>query len=295
MDNATHALIGYALYAASKSQVQENHKKWYAGAAILGTEIPDIEAFTMLWGNDVYLIWHRNFTHSILFTPIMALLAIGILSIFSRKRNISWKRMYFLALGGVTSHWLFDYFNQWGTGLFEPFLQERYSLGILPIVDMVLLVIFALGFVLRRKKGSRKAFRAVWAMIFLYLIIQGGQNLWIRQEIAPYYEQHVVSADFIPGQFHVIGKSGEKVEIYQRSLFAEGKKTILKGINDPSIISSVLQDEEAKAIAWFSPFYLVMVEEDGPQERAILLDPRFYRNGSSFLRKEVILEKNYVN
>jgi inner membrane protein len=61
MDNVTHALLGYAVYGATKDNRMENDKKWYIAAAVLGAEIPDIEAFTTFFGYDVYLYWHRDF------------------------------------------------------------------------------------------------------------------------------------------------------------------------------------------------------------------------------------------
>jgi inner membrane protein len=188
MDNVTHALLGYAVYGATKDNRMENDKKWYIAAAVLGAEIPDIEAFTTFFGYDVYLYWHRDFTHSILFTPIMALLTIVILSLFSKNRSLSWKRMYLLALGGVITHWLFDYLNTWGTGLLEPVVNERYSLGFLPIIDIVLITIIALGFYLRKKMGTRRAFQWVWGLIFIYVSVQAGQNIWIQQKVSERYD-----------------------------------------------------------------------------------------------------------
>jgi inner membrane protein len=289
MDNVTHAILGYAVYAATKNNDLEKDKKWYIAAAVLGAEIPDIEAFTTFFGYEAYLYWHRDFTHSILFSPFMALLTIAIIRLFSKQQPLSWKRMYWLALGGVTTHWLFDYFNTWGTGLFEPFVNERYSLGFLPIIDMVLIMIFAFGFYLRKKIGTRRAFQFVWGLLFIYASAQAGQNLWIHQDVSARYDQQVVVADFIPGQFTVVGKKSDRVEIYSRSLFKEGEKTILKSNEDPALMDEVLKDPEARAIAWFSPFVVITVEEKEGEKRAVLFDPRFYRNGSSFLSIEVVL------
>jgi inner membrane protein len=289
MDNVTHAILGYAVYAATKNNNMEKHKKWYIAAAVLGAEIPDIEAFTTFFGYDAYLYWHRHFTHSILFSPFMALLAIGMIRMFSKQRPLSWKRMYWLALGGVTTHWLFDYLNTWGTGLLEPVVNERYSLGFLPIIDIVLIIIFAFGFYLRKKIGTRRAFQWVWALLFVYVSAQAGQNLWIHQDVSAEYDQLVVAADFIPGQFTVIGKRGEQVEIYSRSLWTEEEKTILKSNEDPALMEKVFKDPEAQAIVWFSPFVVITAEENDGESRAIIYDPRFYRNGSSFLSVKVNL------
>jgi inner membrane protein len=69
MDNVTHALLGYAVYAGAKKEWMEKDKKWYIAAAVLGSEISDIEAFTTFFGYDVYLVWHRDFGSSLSFAP----------------------------------------------------------------------------------------------------------------------------------------------------------------------------------------------------------------------------------
>lgn len=148
------------------------------------------------------------------------------------------------------------------------------------------------------ERRTTKAFRIIWALIFVHIVMQGGQNLWIQQEASKQYEEQVVAADFLPGRFTVVGKSGDDVEIYDRSLLLEGlappnlEKIVLKSENDPRIMEQILEDPEAAAIAWFSPFYVVQVEEEGNQRKAILFDPRFYRDGKSFLRKEVVLQND---
>jgi hypothetical protein len=72
-------------------------------------------------------------------------------------------------------------------------------------------------------------------------------------------------------------------------LFNEGEKTVLISNEDPALMEQVLQDPEARAIAWFSPFVVVTVEEKDGQTRAQLFDPRFFRNGSSFLSTRVLI------
>lgn len=56
---------------------------------------------------------------------------------------------------------------------------------------------------------------------------------------------------------------------------------------EPNLTKKVLENPEAKAIAWFSPFVVINVKEN----QAVLFDPRFYRNGSSFLKAEVSLNE----
>ena len=89
MDNLTHGLLGYALYAATDTKdLSRKERAGYAAAAVIGAEIPDIESFTTFFGDEAYLTWHRGFTHSFLFSPAMALLALGIVALFNRFRPL---------------------------------------------------------------------------------------------------------------------------------------------------------------------------------------------------------------
>lgn len=287
MDNFTHGLLGYGIYALTKRRWMEDQKKWYTAAAVLGAEVPDVDAWTFT-NLDAYLRIHRGITHSALFSPIMALFVTGLLLVLKRDRKaLSWKWIYGLSfLGGIT-HWLFDWFNTWGTGLLEPFVHARYSLGFLPIVDPLLLLFFGLGFYLRKRLGARKAFVQVWALIFLYLVSQASQNLWIKHEAAKKYDQTVVAAGFIPGEFTVIGKKGSTFEVYQKSLFSEGEKIRIQSDTNPLVVQKVLSNPQAQTIAWFSPFYAITLEKDG--QYAMIFDPRFYRSGDSFIKAVIDL------
>jgi inner membrane protein len=287
LDNFTHGLLGYGIYALMKRKEMDHQKKWYAAAAILGAEIADVDAWTFT-NLDAYLRIHRGLTHSALFTPVMALSAAGILFALKRDRKaLSWKWIYGLSFFGGITHWLFDWFNTWGTGLLEPFVHARYSLGFLPIVDPLLFLIFGLGFFMRKKLGTKKAFLQICGLIFLYLVSQASQNLWIKHKVSPNYDQTVVAAGFIPGEFTVIGKRGSTFEIYRKSLFSEGEKTKIQSDTNPLLVQKVLSRPEARTIAWFSPFYAITLEPNG--KYAMIYDPRFYRNGDSFIKAVIDL------
>ncbi|BAB04752.1 metal-dependent hydrolase [Halalkalibacterium halodurans] len=291
MDTVTHGLLGYGVYAAFKKPFMETHKKWYALASIVAAEIPDIDGLLFNDG-EAYLRIHRGLTHSLLISPLMAALAVGIIYLvaFKKRKELSWKWIYFLSFFSVLSHLGADWLTTWGTGLLEPFVDSRYSLGFLPIVDLPILLFFITGFILRKKLGTKKAFRIVWIAIFMYVGSQGMQNLWIKQQVSEQYEETVVSASFIPTQFTVFGKNGNVIEIYSKSLWSEGEKTIIETVDDPLIVEKVLEDPYAETIAWFAPFYGITLDEN--EQHAVIFDPRFYNRGTSILETEVLVGEN---
>ena len=286
MDNLTHGLLGYGVYALLKKPKMERHKKWYGFAAIVAAELPDLDSF--IFNDDIaYLRVHRGITHSLLVSPLMAAVVIGVFYALARKqrKEIQWAHMYLLAFLGLLTHLTSDWMNTWGTGLLEPWVNSRYSLGFLPIIDLVILSLFLVGFILRKKLGTQKAFRIVWALILVYIGSQGIQNLMIHHKVDQQFDQAVVSASFVPTQFTVIGKRGNELAVYSRSLWHEGKKTSILSTGDSGVVGKVLADPYAKTIAWWAPFYAITVDKSGKQ--ATIFDPRFYRKGSSFINTSI--------
>ena len=94
MDTATHVVMGIAIggIATLDPVVAESTATSHSVlvAAIIGSQIPDIDTFLKLRNNAVYLRNHRGVTHSIpavLFWPI--LVAIFVQSVLSRSELYS--------------------------------------------------------------------------------------------------------------------------------------------------------------------------------------------------------------
>ncbi|PRX42663.1 inner membrane protein [Planifilum fimeticola] len=291
MDNLTHGLLGYALYAATApSDLSRKERAGYAAAAVIGAEIPDIESFTTFLGDEAYLTWHRGFTHSFLFSPVMALLALGIVALFNR--SFRWKKAYLLALGGVIIHILSDLSNSWGTGIWEPLDQGRYSLGILPIVDVVILLILLSAWLVRRFAARAEAFRWAWVAIGCYTALQGILAAVAVDRIPDGYDRVATSAQFIPTQFQIIVKRDDRFEYWRTTAFAPPvkEKTIVDDRRHPAV-PRALEDPDAKAIARFAPFYGAAVNEENDAYRVTIYDPRFRLIRPSLLSQTVEVPK----
>ncbi|MBO2532502.1 MAG: hypothetical protein CW342_06345 [Thermoactinomycetaceae bacterium] len=291
MDNLTHGLLGYALYAATNTRdLSRKERAGYAAAAVIGAEIPDIESFTTFFGDEAYLTWHRGFTHSFLFSPAMALLALGIVALFNR--SVRWKKAYLLALGGVIVHILSDLSNSWGTGIWEPLDHGRYSLGILPIVDAVILLILLFAWLARRFASRARAFRWGLAAIACYTALQGILASAAVERIPDGYDRIAISAQFVPTQFQIIVKRGDRFEYWRTTALSRPvkEKTIVDDRHHPAV-PRALEDPDAKAIARFAPFYGAAVTEKADAYRVTIYDPRFRLVRPSLLSKTVAVPK----
>ncbi len=166
MDPVTHGIVG-----ATCSQFFSD-KETIRTASVIGfisALAPDLDVFL---GSDLdplsTIELHRHFTHSVLFTPIGALIVSGLLWWFVRKK-LSFKATYLFSLAGYATAGLMDYITSYGVYLFWPVLDDRFSLSIVSVFDPLLtlgvLILFSFAIYQKKKKLSI----ATIAWLFLYL------------------------------------------------------------------------------------------------------------------------------
>ncbi|WHY85846.1 metal-dependent hydrolase [Neobacillus novalis] len=288
MDTITHTLFGLSLYGAvDKKDMDKNTKGAYLLTAVGASQIPDIDVISRLWDTEgLYQMWHRGITHSIFLTPVWALLFF-LLSLFLFK--VKDKKLFLLGWLAVFIHDTSDLFNAWGTGYLEPFSNIRITFGTIPIVDLVFWIIIGTAFIFskRNKLKSPYYFKMAWAFLLLHVIVQSTQGFLIYKQYDQQYDQIALSAGFIPWNYSVIAKKEDKVTIFNDNLFSEKEIQYVLQSNESADLDKLFsQRKEAKTLYEWSPF-VVLVDDD---EKLGLYDPRFYRNGQSFLFE--FIEKN---
>ena len=170
MENLTHTLVGLMLarVGLEKSTMRG------AGMMMLAANAPDIDAVTWFSNTTVYLEYHRGFTHTLAFMPVMALLP---MLLVRAKFSL---RTWLASMAAVLSHLLLDWTNAYGIPLLMPLSQRRWRLDIVNIVDIWAWAIL-LGAVtatllvtlVSKEMGSRDAGgpRRTWAWAALVLLI----------------------------------------------------------------------------------------------------------------------------
>ncbi|MFA9556632.1 metal-dependent hydrolase [Evansella sp. AB-rgal1] len=282
MDTITHTVFGLALYGAvDKRNFSKQEKRALLFTAIVGSQIPDIDVVSQFWDTEgQYQMWHRGLTHSIFVAPVFAALIYFVSKWIWKVKSPFY---YWIGLLAVFIHSTSDLFNAWGTGYLEPFSSVRITFGTIPIVDLVIWTILLASFIIsRRSKRYPKhvVFKLAWALIVLHIVIQTTQGYLIYNDYSDRYEQVALSAGFIPTQYSVITKEDDVVSIYNASLWRQDdlQYTIESQVN--ADLSTLFEYRpEAETLYEWSPF-VVIVEDD---ERIGIYDPRFYRNGQSFL------------
>jgi inner membrane protein len=281
LDSITHTLFGLSLYGSiDNREMNKRTKMAYLFTSIGASHIPDSDVISQLWDTEgFYQMWHRGITHSLFLTPLWALLFYVLCRLIFRVSNI---RLFFLGWIAVFIHDTSDLFNAWGTGYLEPFSPIRITFGTIPIIDFVFWVIIATAYWLSKKEYAKKPyyFRIAWVLMILHVITQSAQGYYYYHKFNKEYDQIALSAGFIPTTFQVITKKEGTITIFKDGIFQEKKKLyVLKSQEDANLDYLFSERPEARTLYEWSPF--VVIVDDGKQLG--VYDPRFYRNGQSFL------------
>ncbi|MDH4233662.1 MAG: metal-dependent hydrolase [Gallionella sp.] len=148
MDILTHGLLGGTL-AQSFSKREEARAATTVGfvAALLA----DADALIRSSSDPLLTLeYHRQFTHSLIFIPIGALLVALLLLPVLKKfgQPLGFRRIYLYALLGCATSGLLDACTSYGTHVLWPFTDERIAWSIMPIFDPLFTLVLGAALVL---------------------------------------------------------------------------------------------------------------------------------------------------
>ncbi|WP_108670218.1 metal-dependent hydrolase [Peribacillus acanthi] len=290
MDSITHTLFGICQYGViKKEKLSKRERRAFLTASLVANQIPEIDVVSRLWDTaGQYQMWHRGITHSILMAPLWALLIYFLIALIFKIKD---KKIFWLSLIGVFIHDTSDLFNAWGTGYLEPFSQVRITFGTIPIIDFVIWFIIFVTFVLskRNKLNAPRYYQYAWIAILLHIFLQSAQGYTLFHSYQQSHDEVALSATFLPWKYDVITKNGEDVVIYGDSLLSDPIiKYKLHSYEQAELDDLFKHNPKAKTLYEWSPF-VVIVNDDNVLG---VYDPRFYRNGQSFLFE--YMEKNQM-
>lgn len=133
----------------------------------------------------LFLEFHRQFTHSLLFIPLGGLLSAALLHLLiGRRLHLAFSRTLLFCTLGYGTHGLLDFATSYGTMLFWPFSYERYAASIISIVDPLLTLPLILLVVAAGIRRSPLFARLGLAWVCLYLTLGAVQHYAARQMAA---------------------------------------------------------------------------------------------------------------
>lgn len=166
MDPVTHGLIG----ASASLSAAPNEKTYFAAlSGLVGAMLPDLDVLINNASDPLLqLEFHRQFSHSLLFIPIIALIATALCWLIVRKK-LSLQETYLYSLLGSATAGLADTFTSYGVQLLWPFTDERFAWNIISVFDplFTLGIIIVLGLALFKKNARYARFSLGWVALYL--------------------------------------------------------------------------------------------------------------------------------
>ena len=227
MDPVTHSAAGLLGGQAVRH--------WFGGRAILlftliAALIPDIDNFVGRGNPELYLIHHRGITHSLLGGLALALaLALAFRAIF--RRRPLWL-LFVIAFGGIVGHIFLDLITAYGTQVFFPMNNERYTIECVFIIDPLFTITMIVFLVASFISGKHQRLIAVlgiaWTLAYHFanIMVRGAvtdrlESRLTRQGIG-YEKVHLTPEFLTPFVWKAIVEDGPTYRLAQVRLFDPG-------------------------------------------------------------------------
>ena len=179
--------LSQAVFGASLSQSFANDSSKQRSALVIGAlagMAPDLDILIRSAADPLlFLEFHRQFTHSLSFIPLGALLCALIFYPFF-KTSLNFKSIYLFSFLGFATHGLLDACTSYGTQLFWPFSDTRIAWNVVSIIDPMFTLPILILVVLAAVKKSNLYARLAFAYAVLFLAL--GSVQYDRAESALY-------------------------------------------------------------------------------------------------------------
>lgn len=186
MDLVTQGILGAAVgQAGFQHKLGRKAALW---GAIYGM-VPDLDVLVKFSGNPfAEQLYHRGFTHSLFFAPLIAPFAAVLMCRFysypspghmadlsnkGKGGSCNYWDWLWLIFWALITHPLLDVFTHYGTQLLNPLSTYRFSLAAIPVIDLLysvpLLMAVVLGLVISMDRMVRTVTSAVLLLTTSYL------------------------------------------------------------------------------------------------------------------------------
>lgn len=249
---------------------------------------PDIDIFFRSNHDPLlFLEFHRQFTHSLIFIPVGGFIfTIIFYGLFFKLIPFGFLKTWLYATLGYGTHGLLDACTSYGTQLLWPFSNERISWNNISIIDPLftipVLILLVLSLIKRKSLWSKIALG--WAMIYLIIgFIQNHRAEQVAHEIITErnHHQEIISVKPSFGNlilwkiiyqhndyFYIDAVNiGPKKEIFTGQKIKKFNTSDLSYFND----LSENQKKDIDRFLWFSQDFVAV----NPQNEYELLDIRY--------------------
>ena len=281
MDPLTQGLVGASL---SLSVSKKQHLVAAGVLGMLAGMAPDLDILIRSSSDSLlFLEYHRQFTHSLLFIPIGSLLcALVFYPLFAKRLGLSFTQSWWYCALGYATHGLLDACTSYGTQLLWPFTNERYAWNTVSVIDpaFTLPVLIGVVFVLLKRNPWYARIAIVWAFAYLtfgmiqrdraeeagWELAQARQHAPVRLEAKPTFANSLVWKVIYEteGRYYVDAiRVGAATKIYT----GESVAKLDIGKDFPWLSSTSQQALDIERFRWFSDGFVAREPDD---ERRII-------------------------
>ena len=304
MDNLTHSLIGAALGQAGLKR----RTGLAMPALIIAANLPDVDAPCAVFGLES-LAMRRGLSHGPIALAVLPLLLAGGLWWFDRWQTrrdtrpearlpVHFGWLLALCWLGALTHPLFDWFNNYGIRLLEPFSHRWFYGDTLFIIDPWIIAMLGAGvwFSLRRERAGSQLWTRPPRVGLSLMIAFIAANLGMSIQVAKAYKSAIPHATFavanaVPFAFwrrEILVRTDSAYANYSvPSSSAAMDRVVWKDTNmsDPRIALWAKHDPAAQAFLFWSRMPVAELHPDHIVLRdQRFMDPRTARQFSVTLR-----------
>jgi len=199
MDPLSQAAIGAATAQSGSKVSTLRHALWIGALAGMA---PDLDVLIQSDTDPLLALeYHRQFTHSLFFVPVGALICACVFYPLARK-HLNFKRVWALAALGYGTHGLLDACTTYGTQLLWPLTDARFAWHNVSVIDPLFtlpLLMFLLMSAVRRQPRLA-VYGLCWAMSYLgFGLVQHQRALSVAESIVSHRQHSPIRLDVKPG------------------------------------------------------------------------------------------------
>lgn len=285
MDPLSQGVVGAVV---PQSFAKRSSILWASVLGFVAGLAPDLDIFIRSENDPLlFLEYHRQFTHSLIFIPIGGLLCASFFYfLLKRKIRLGFKEVWLYSTLGYGTHGLLDACTSYGTLLFWPFSDYRFAWNNISIIDPIftLPILFLVVIAAIRKNNLYAKIALGWGLSYLILgIVLNTLVLNMGQELASTRGHIIHKISAKPsfgnlllwkviyesnGQFHTDG-----IRILPNKKIYEGAK--IKKLNEDIYFSwlpkNSQQYKDIQRFKWFSNDHLAI----SPNNPNLIIDARY--------------------
>lgn len=201
----------------------------------------------------LFLEYHRQFTHSLIFIPVGGLLvALALHGLLGRRWRLTFWQTAALCTLGYATHALLDTATSYGTMLFWPVSETRFAWSIISVIDPLFTVPLALGVGLAavRNRPCFAQIGLVWALVYL------GLGWWQHQGARGMAEGLAAARGHTPTRFEIKPSFGNL--LVWKSVYEAGGRFYVDAFRvrlAPRVFTgaSVARLDPARDFPWLGP------------------------------------------